>query len=148
MQGGLDGTFACSLLFEQLRVEDAEVLATYGRDFYAGSPVLTRRRAGKGQAWKLGSSLDAAGLRAVTHALCDAAGVAPLVPELPDGVEVTRREGDGGRFLFLLNHTAEERQVGVPGLSGTDLLSGDVMGETVTLPPRGVRVVRETGADA
>ncbi|GHF35824.1 beta-galactosidase [Deinococcus metalli] len=147
MQGGLEGTFACSLLFEQLRVDDAEVLATYGQDFYAGSPVLTRRRVGKGQAWKLGTSPDAAGLRAVTRALCDAAGVLPLVPELPDGVEVTRREGTGGRFLFLLNHTAEERRVSVPGLAGTDLLSGDVLGETVTLPPRGVRVIHE-GAGA
>lgn len=147
MQGELTGTFPCTLLFEQLRVEDAEVLGTYGQDFYAGTPVLTRRRAGRGQAWKLGSSVDDAGLRALARALCDEAGVSPLVPDLPDGVEVTRREGPGGRVLFLLNHAPQERRVEVPGLSGTDLLSGEAMGESVLLPPHGVRVVRE-GAGA
>ncbi|WP_161884161.1 beta-galactosidase [Deinococcus alpinitundrae] len=143
LQGKLDGTFACTLLFEQLRVEDAELLGTYGQDFYAGSPVLTRRWAGKGQAWKLGTSLDAAGLRVLVRFLCDEAGVQPLVPDLPDGLEVTRREGDGGCFLFLLNHTAQKCQVTVPGLSGTDLLSGEPIDQTVMLPPRGVRLVHE-----
>ncbi|GGR59086.1 beta-galactosidase [Deinococcus seoulensis] len=143
MQRGLSGTFGCTLLFEQLRVETAEVLGTYGRDFYAGAPVLTRRRAGRGQAWKLGSSLDPAGLRVLTRALCDEAGVAPLVPDLPDGVEVTRRDGPGGRFLFLLNHAPEERRVEVPGVTGTDLLSGEAVDAALTLPPHGVRLIRE-----
>ncbi|MFC3834150.1 beta-galactosidase [Deinococcus rufus] len=147
-QGGLSGTHDCTLLFEQLRALDAEVLGTYARDFYAGSPVLTRRRAGEGQAWKLGTSLDAAGLRVLTRALCDEAGISPLVPHLPDGLEVTQRDGDGGSFLFVLNHTPQEQGLDVPGLTGTDVLSGDAVDGVVTLSPYGVRIVRQHAAGA
>jgi hypothetical protein len=55
-------------------------------------------------------------------------------------VEVTLREKFGARFLFLLNHGA--KAVALPGaMAGRDLLTGDVVGRSVRLEPRGVSVV-------
>lgn len=145
--GTLTGSFPCRLLFEQLRVEGAEVLATYGEDFYAGRPVLTRHRRGQGQAWKLGTCAGPEFLQGLVAHLCAEASVPPLLPGLPAGVEVTRREGEGegDRFLFLLNHTAHPAEVQLDAFSGTDLLSGTVQEGTVTLEPYAVRVIREGG---
>ena len=70
------------------------------------------------------------------------------MPHLPDGLEVTQRDGDGGSFLFVLNHTAQEQRLDVPGLTGTDVLSGDAVDGGVTLPPYGVRIVRQDTAGA
>jgi hypothetical protein len=44
------GSFACRRLREIVRPETAELLATYGEDFYAGMPVVTRNRFGAGYA--------------------------------------------------------------------------------------------------
>ncbi|WP_305855722.1 beta-galactosidase trimerization domain-containing protein, partial [Klebsiella pneumoniae] len=54
----LKGEYSCNLLFDLIHSEGAEVLATYGEDFYKGMPVLTRNTFGKGQAWYVASSAD------------------------------------------------------------------------------------------
>jgi beta-galactosidase len=67
------------------------------------------------------------------------AGVAPAaVP--PAGVEVVRRRSTEGRWLFVLNHTDEHREVDVVG---HDLVSGVRVGPTLRLAPRTAAVVRE-----
>jgi beta-galactosidase len=50
-----DESYTCSRLYALLRCEGAETLATYGEDFYAGTPVVTRHNFGAGQAYYLGS---------------------------------------------------------------------------------------------
>src|SRR6185503_14416204 len=44
-------SYACSRLCEIVRAETAEVLASYGDDFYAGTPVVTRNRFSAGHAY-------------------------------------------------------------------------------------------------
>src|SRR5699024_8778973 len=43
----LSGDYECSTLFDLIHTEGAEVLATYGRDFYQGMPVLTKNKYGQ-----------------------------------------------------------------------------------------------------
>jgi beta-galactosidase len=40
-EGGLNGRYACGLLCDVLHLEGAQVRATFGQDYYAGSPSLT-----------------------------------------------------------------------------------------------------------
>jgi beta-galactosidase len=98
-------SYACGHLCEVVRPEGAEVLATFGDDFYAGSPAVTRNRVGQGQAFYIASDPEDAFLDVFYGGLLDEHGIrAPL--NTPPGVEVAERiAADGRRLLFLLNHT-------------------------------------------
>jgi beta-galactosidase len=85
---------------EIVRVDDAEVLATFVGGMLDGLPAITRRREG-GTAWYVATAPR--DLAAVLDAVLAEAGVEPVLPNLPEGVEAVRR---GGR-LFLLNHTEQ-----------------------------------------
>ena len=68
-------------------------------------------------------------------------GVAP-VAEVPPGVEVCRRSS-GAAYLFLLNHTDEPVDVGLPFPRAAELLRGEGVETPVRLPALGVAVLRE-----
>ncbi|WP_375492884.1 beta-galactosidase [uncultured Jatrophihabitans sp.] len=119
----------------------ADVLASYAEGPVAGSPAVTRRVVGDGQAWYVGTSLDDRGLDDLVGQLLVAAGVEPVVSGLPPGVEAVRRVGESGRFLFLVNHSGDD--VPVPLSSGVELLTGRSLGDGMVVPAGGVAVVRE-----
>ena len=78
-------------------------------------------------------------LGALLETVATAAGVTPAA-EVPVGVEVTRRRGAEGSWLFLLNDTDSEQQIRV---SGHDVVTDGPVGPTITLAPGAVAVVRE-----
>ena len=60
----------CHLMRFSEAVEDvaaAEVIATYGEQFYAGSPALTKRQHGQGSAWWLACECDEEGTAQLCH---------------------------------------------------------------------------------
>ena len=80
-----------------------QVLATFAKDFYAGSPALTVNTFGNGRAIyvatvsTLGFYYDLVGY---LRQLC---GIHPVL-KVPENIEVSAREKDGTRIYFLLNH--------------------------------------------
>jgi beta-galactosidase len=106
-----------------------------------GQPAILTRQVGKGRITYVGFWPDAATLAALTAAWVKDADVAPLLPNVPDGVEVCERAGDGRKVLVVINHTTETKQVTLPAAM-TDLLKG---GETssVELEKYGVAVLQE-----
>jgi beta-galactosidase len=139
MRGRAQGA-ACSHWCEVLRLEGAEALATYERDFFAGGAAVTVNAFGQGAAYYLGTKLVETDLARVLEAACARARVVPVL-RAPEHVEVTLRESDGGRFLFLLNHGAKPAIVKLEKLSGWDLLSGAPVKRSVKIESLGVRVV-------
>ncbi|MFH8575292.1 beta-galactosidase [Streptomyces zaomyceticus] len=134
---------------EFVRPRGAEAVWTYADGPAAGGPAVTRHRLGRGTAWYVSTRLDAASLDAIVAAAGEDAGIASR-SGLPRDVEVVRRAGDGGRrYLFALNHSAEDAEVPLDG-SGTELLTGAAGGTAVatpvdgklTVPAGAVRVVR------
>ncbi|WP_405870523.1 beta-galactosidase [Streptomyces zaomyceticus] len=134
---------------EFVRPRGAEAVWTYADGPAAGGPAVTRHRLGRGTAWYVSTRLDAASLDAIVAAAGEDAGIASR-SGLPRDVEVVRRAGDGGRrYLFALNHSAEDAEVPLDG-SGTELLAGAAGGTAVatpvdgklTVPAGAVRVVR------
>ena len=74
--------------------EGTEVLSSYESDFYAGCPVVTRNRFGKGEAYYLAAESDTEFLRAFYKDVFESAGLEnALGTELPYGVTVTERTG-------------------------------------------------------
>lgn len=103
----------------------------------AGMPALTRRMiaSGGGAAWYLACHPDDVTARALFDLLAGRAGAAPVMADLPDGVEACRR----GDFLFLLNHS--DASVRVRGVRGTELLSGSAVEDGIEVSPRSGVVV-------
>ncbi|MDK1471914.1 beta-galactosidase [Streptomyces sp. 549] len=118
----------------------AETVWSYADGPAEGRPAVTRHRLGRGTAWYVSSRLDPAALDTVLGAACEDADLPPR-GELPHDVEVVRRAGDGGDFLFAVNHTAHDTKVPLE-TSGTELLTGEHTAGQLTVPAGGVRVVR------
>ncbi len=69
------------------------------------------------------------------------AGVAPIVLNLPKGMEVTKRVNDTGSYLFLLNHTVEDKVVEI-GQASSDLISQESFEHAVPVAAGLVRVLK------
>jgi beta-galactosidase len=88
-----------------------------------GQPAILTRQVGKGRITYVGFWPDAATLSALTAEWLKDANVAPLLPHVPEGVEVCERAGDGRRVLVVINHTTAPQHVALPSAM-TDLLKG------------------------
>lgn len=137
----LSGTYTIRDYCEVIHTQQAEVLATYGGDFYENTPVLTRNAFGKGAAWYAAARLEDAGMEALYAAVWQQAGIA--TQPLPAGVEHHCRIGGGARYDFYLNWTREPQRV-TSVADGVDLLSGAQTTGCVELAPLGAAVICHT----
>ncbi|MFE4539516.1 beta-galactosidase [Streptomyces scopuliridis] len=118
----------------------AETVWTYADGLAAGHPAVTRHRLGRGTAWYVSTRLDSGALDTVLDAAAEDAGIAPRTG-LPRDVEVVRRTGEGGDYLFAVNHTGTDTKVPLPA-HGTELLTGERAAGRLGLPAGAVRVVK------
>ncbi|MEU7999895.1 beta-galactosidase [Catellatospora sp. NPDC049111] len=88
---------------EHLTAPGAVVLARYP----AGRPAVTRREHGAGVAYYVSCALDETATARVLDVVCAAAGSAPILPGLPDGVEAVRAPAG----VWLFNHTDEPHEI-------------------------------------
>ncbi len=134
-------TYACGRMCEIIHAETADVLATYGDDFYAGTPVVTRNTFGAGRAYYVASDPDDDFLDDLVERLLGEHDIRPPL-DAPAGVEVTVRERDGGQLIFVLNHGATVAEVRLP-FDGTlwDLVADEPVSERVQLGSRDVRIL-------
>ena len=101
---------------------------------------------GAGRITYVGADLDAEGLKGAVAWLAKASGVAPVAPDVPEGVDVSVRSGGGRRVVVMANFADGPREVRAPQ-GATEVLSG-ARGAAVTLPRYGVAVFSSSGADA
>jgi beta-galactosidase len=135
------GRYTCARLCEIVHSEGARVLATYGDDFYAGSPVVTENTFGEGRAYYIASDAEDRFLDDFYGRILAMRGIAPLL-EAPAGVEVSLRENDRHRLLFVLNHTPDNTWVKLPpGTRFWDHLSASTVGDALPLPGHGVAIL-------
>ncbi|MGW3095365.1 beta-galactosidase [Streptomyces sp. NPDC001102] len=121
----------------------AQTVWTYADGLTAGHPAVTRHRLGAGTAWYVSTRLTPEGLDALLGRAVEDAGVAAPA-DLPRDVEVVRRTGDSGSYLFAINHTATDAKVPLEA-HGTELLTGERAAGRLEVPAGAVRVVRLDG---
>ncbi|GGQ68864.1 beta-galactosidase [Streptomyces asoensis] len=121
----------------------AETVWTYAEGLTAGHPAVTRHRLGEGTAWYVSTRLGPEGLDALLGRAAEDAGISPRA-DLPYDVEVVRRSGGTGSYLFAINHTAADAKVPLE-TSGTELLTGERAAGRLAVPAGAVRVVRLDG---
>jgi beta-galactosidase len=141
--GDICGLYDCRVLCDVIHTEGADVLATYATDFYAGEPAVTRNAFGEGKAYYLATDLDASALGPFLAQVCADAGVKPVLPDAPAGVEAQLRiSPEGEALMYVLNHNAEDATVPLPDAAElTDLLTGATVQGAVELEKYGVRIL-------
>lgn len=128
--------------------EQAEGLAVYQTEFYAGTPVLTRNAFGNGQVYYVGTRSDAAFYHDFMQMVCAEAGVAScaeeLAAEIPDKMEITKRVSEQGEFWFCLNHEEGAASL-TPVPAVTDVITGKTYapGETIPFAAYDVRILQK-----
>ena len=129
-----DGAEAkCSLLCDILHLEGAQALATYGEDFYEGTPAVTKNAYGKGTVYYVGTQPEAAGLDKILDGVAAAAGVERLITE-DTPLEIVKRVKDGAEFWFILNLTGKPQQAPQAFAGETDILTGATIGDEPLKP--------------
>jgi len=110
---------------EHVTVADAAVIAAFADGHASGGAAVTRRAsASGGAAWYVATQPDAALFDALFDPVLADAGIEPAFADPQYGIETAVR----GPQRFVINHTAEPREVAVAGA-------------TVSLEPYGVAIV-------
>ncbi len=136
------GSYVCNRLADLLHTESAEVVATYGSDFYAGMPVVTRNTFGKGQAYYIASDAEAAFLDDFYGGILRKYGITPFL-ETPEGVEVSVRNTGQQSIVFVLNHNAHPAMVDLKGKTFQNLLSDEHEKDHLALGAYDVKILVE-----
>ena len=128
---------------EQIEVQSPEtrVLMRYGKSngWLDGQPAAVTRQVGKGSITYIGAALDAGAMDRAAKWMIDAAGVAPVFPNLPPAVDVAVRSGEGKRVFILTNYGTEPASIQLPGTMRDVLGARDLT--VVELPRYGVAVL-------
>lgn len=135
--------YPAEVLCDLMHLEGAEEISAYETDFYQNTPVITRNVFGEGQAYYVGTRSSEAFYSAFLEKIFEQTGVTSVM-SVPEGVEVSVRENEKGRTLFLINHQKDSVEV-VLDRAVQDLLEQThyKAGDSVMLEKMGVRILFE-----
>jgi len=114
---------SCGVWRDLITPENAEVLYTYGDDFYNEKAFITVNRFMKGKVYYIGGGADKQILADIAEDIVRENAIYHI--KTPEGVEVYKRSCDGEDWLFINNHTGMEVEY-----------------DGVKLPPYGNKVVK------
>jgi beta-galactosidase len=139
---GIQGRWKSHIFCAMIQERGADVLARYTSEFYAGSPALTCHSYGKGTAYYIGFRGDHAFHTEFYGKLLRELPLPRALPtSLPRGVTAQVRENEQGRFLFLLNFTAESHQIDLGGVTAKDMFSSESVSGKCPIAPYGQAVL-------
>jgi beta-galactosidase len=134
------GRLWCDLI----ETKGCQVVAVYGKDFYAGKPAMTLNEFGLGRAVYIGTQSTQPFYLDLVTWLSNLCSLHPLL-KVPDTIEVSLREKEGRKIYFLLNH--QNSSVRVQFYKPMhDFLSGKTFTGGFDLPPHGVLVLDDQPA--
>ena len=134
----------CTKDYSNLLVaKEADILATYQTDFYAGSPAITVNKYQKGQAYYLGTRLNHDFLTNFYDDIIQRLGLNNTVVEQSDAeVSIQTRENNRYKYHFVMNFSNKNKLVNFnrPQL---DMLDYNQLVEKIELQPLQVKVYKE-----
>ena len=139
-------SYDCGLICDIMHMENAQALACYDKDFYEGTPVLSKNEFGKGHAYYVATRAGQDFYADFLNKVLKEQGVEPVFKPCK-GVEITLRRKEETNFLFFLNHNPRE-SVLIAEKPGTDLLTGKEYcpGDEIVLQTKGVVLFKEQNA--
>jgi beta-galactosidase len=140
---GLSGAYEARDFFALIHAEGAEVLATYGSDFYAERPALTINSYGKGQAYYMASRNDMRFLSDFYARLSADLNLLRALPvDLPGGVTAQLREDGQNKFIFVMNFNPEPVTVQLDGMAYANMVTGETVSGKLEMQGYGVEVLK------
>ena len=125
--------------FDVLTPTTAQVLATYGKGYYAGQAAITINDFGNGAVVYVGTDLASAGSASKLINYL-AQGKISAGPSMPEGVEFAVREKQGKQILFLMNYTEKAQKVTLDR-GYQNALTGETEPVEVQLPAFDVKIL-------
>lgn len=102
--------YPASIVCDVIHLEGARSMATFEKEYYATYPSITENQFGKGKAYYVGTRSSKDFYRMMTSIICKEKNISPIM-ETPEGVEITIREKENKKYLFILNHNKTEVEV-------------------------------------
>ena len=139
---GLSGEYTVRHYADLIHLEGAEMLATYGHDFYAGQPALTVNLFGRGEAYYLAGRTEDRFLDDFLAKLAQNLKLKrALTTDLPSGVTAQLRANGQREFIFVLNFNPEPQTINLSQQRFTNLLTGEPVTGDLRLAGYGVQVL-------
>lgn len=134
--------YPAEMLCDIMHLEGAESVSFYEEDFYRGTPVITKNQFGEGTAWYIGTRSDRKFYHKLLTDIFRETGVESVM-QTPDGVEAAERDNENGKFIFLLNHTNEEKDI-LMGDNYTEMITGRGIktGESIRMNSKDVAILK------
>ncbi|MBI4979509.1 MAG: beta-galactosidase [Spirochaetes bacterium] len=138
---GLNGDYKAHVVCDLMHAEQARVLGTYTKEFYAKRPAYTVNTVGKGRAYYHGARMEMRFLEDFYRGLAKRLSLTPsLDTELPAGV-TARHRTDGKRdYVFVMNFTGNQKRVALKD-TYRDMVANSSVHGTLTLPPYGCSIL-------
>lgn len=118
---GLTRSYTCKHLCELADLKGAKALMTYGADFYAGYPAVTKNSYGKGTAWYVAADVEDAFYVDFVKGIMKLQGIEGALKDIPEGLEVTTRENEKVCYYIYQNFGKEAVKLPLPEGEITDV---------------------------
>ncbi len=139
------GSGEATIWAEQLKgsAADTQTLLKYGafNGWLDDQPAVLSRAYGKGRITYIGAILDEKLMAAAANLMVQQSGVTPVFGPVPDGVDVSRREGMGKNIFVIVNFNRETEHVTLP--HAMKALLGGGGGTSIELPAYGVAILSD-----
>ena len=137
----LSGRYEAGVLCDLIHTTSADVLASYGKDFYAGRPALTVNQFGEGNAYYIASRNEDDFLTDFYKMIVKDMEIETVLDkELPSGVTATKRTDGENNYIFIMNYTSEDKEIHV-NEKYKSLISDRVLEDKVKLEPFGIDII-------
>lgn len=103
---GLSGSYQIKSFCELIHSEGAELMASYGSDWYRDRPVFTRNKFGKGTVYYLAAQAEDRFIEDFMKSLVTELDLPQVVKGLPRGIQAISRVNHDTEYVFTMNWNA------------------------------------------
>ncbi|MEI6168938.1 MAG: beta-galactosidase [bacterium] len=136
-------TVTTDFWYESLKLEgDTKTLAKWSSRHLKGQPALSIRKLGKGSVVYVGTYMTRSVASSLLPVLAQQAGLKPLWPSAPTGVEIVLRQNDNQKLWFLINHNEKAISLKSPP-RGIDLITGKRVPAVLHLKARDLAIIKQ-----
>lgn len=136
----LSGT--SNLVSGLIHLENAEALAHYTSNFYAGMPAVTKNTFGDGTVYYFGGQLEDQLQDQLFKTIVEESDITPVIEEATK-LEIACRENAEAKFFVIINFHEEAQPLPEMFVGKTDLLTGEVLSSEMMLTQYTTYIVKE-----
>lgn len=139
---GFKNSYTSKSICDIINLEKAKALGVYGSDFYKNRAAFTVNSFGEGKAYYLATDAEESFIDDFISYLAKEYSLScPLAA--PAGVEITIREKEDQKYIFILNHNDYEITIPLTGKTYKNLINNSVIKQTLTLKSKDVALLNE-----